>query len=107
MMAALLSSPLARAALIALAAYSLGWWRGHAGASRACDVASLRAEIAVMRADKAAAAAAAQKFEAEARANADQSTRNAKIIEELRRDASPTPACRLSDADARRLRRIR
>lgn len=108
MMSVFLASPLARAALIALAAYSFGWWRGHGSAAAACNAAALRAEIAVMRADKAASEAAARKYEAEARANADQSTRNAKIIEELRLATPPkNGACRNSPADKRRMLNIR
>jgi acetyl-CoA carboxylase carboxyltransferase component len=86
-------------------AYSGGYWRGHAGASGACNVASLKAEIGALRADNKAAIDAAARFEAEARANTEIAAKNDKIIEEMRH--APNPACRLSDSDADRLRGIR
>ena len=101
-------SPVGKAAAIAFAIAGILWAADHRGyqrAERACQTAGLKAKIAILQADKAAADAAALQAEANATRNASAAAANAKIIEEFRNAPKPS-ACRLSDSDVRRLRKI-
>lgn len=82
-----------------------GYWTGHAGASGACQTAALEAKVKSLTRDLTATDEAAKRFEAEAARNAVSADANAKIIEGFRNAKSP--ACLLTDDDARRLRAIR
>jgi outer membrane murein-binding lipoprotein Lpp len=94
------------ALLLIISAYAVGHFAGGRAASDVCDVAALNARIAALTMDREAAEAAARRFEAEAEANASQAEKNAAILQEIIR-ADQTPACLLSDDDARRVYGIR
>jgi hypothetical protein len=62
--------------------------------------------IDALQLDLKSAAAAAKRFEAEAATNATFAEKNAKIVREIANDPK-RPACRLSDADLKRVYAIR
>jgi hypothetical protein len=105
---AVLGSPLARWAGLALAGLgALAWayWKGAAHAGARCEAAALRAQIAVLHADLSAAQRAAdQAADLGARLRVVE-TRNMELAHELAKSVSPDE-CRLNDDLARRLRAI-
>lgn len=90
------------ALLLIVAAYTAGHIKGGRSAADRCNVAALNSKIEALTMDQKAAEAAAKRFEAEAQASSDRAEKNAAIIKEISR-AAKSPACRLSDADARRV----
>lgn len=106
---AVLATPLARWAgltLVAVAALAWAYWKGAAHASGRCEAAALRAQIAVLHADLAAAQrAATEAADLGARLRVVE-TRNMELAHELAKSVSPDE-CRLNDDLARRLRAIK
>ncbi len=91
-----------------LAAYGAGWFKGHSSASRACQTATLRAEVASLKRDIAAADEAAKSFKEEADRNAGIAAENQKIIDTHKKAmTNARPPCLATPLDDSRMRRIR
>lgn len=89
--------------------YGIGYHRGYSRADRFAEIAALESRIAVKDADLTAARNAERVARDQAEILADRAIENQEIVNDLSAELAARPdrdACRISGADAERLRRV-
>ncbi|MBB3810070.1 hypothetical protein [Pseudochelatococcus contaminans] len=105
----IVSSRIGIAAIAGTLSYGVGYHRGHSHADQTAQVAVLQSQVETARTDLKAAQSAERIARAQAEQLAEITLKQTETVNDLEKELASRPgrdACRVTDADARRLLNI-